>query len=40
MQHHKKKWGYYYLRQITDTSQEHRYRHNKQKRQVAQLSKE
>jgi len=29
MQHYKKEWGYYYLRQIMDISQKYRYRHIK-----------
>jgi len=40
MQHYKKEWGYYHLRQIMDISQEHRYHYIKQKRRVAQLNKE
>jgi len=39
MQHHKKKWGHYHLRQIMDMSQEYRYYYIKQKGQVAQLNK-
>jgi len=29
MQHYKKEWGYYYLRQIMGINQERRYRHIK-----------
>jgi len=40
MQYYKKEWERYYLRRITDISQEYHYHYVKQKRQVAQLSKE